>query len=278
MGSVPVGTHTTATLADATARLDGPSRLPLPRWRNPAIAVPPDREADAAARVGKALELVHAAPSLCARLPEEMLLAVADLLAAELRYPIVPALTTTAYRPPPEVIGLEAIVARRREVAVLRAANHDPLTPPLLPPTPPTPAAALLAANPAPLTPPLPPPLPLSCVTAGALRARPASRGTATPIASVSSPSAPAIALRQLEEPVADEGECRAAGTVAAGAVAALALAAATEGIQPLMKKCIEDYSAKLAHGTRWLKRPDWRGPNGCSGVQYRVGDTLFTV
>jgi hypothetical protein len=75
------------------------------RWHPPRLAVPPDREADVAARRARAIELVRSAPLLCAKLPEELQAAVAELVAPRLTYPDVPALRTTAFLPPQEPGG-----------------------------------------------------------------------------------------------------------------------------------------------------------------------------
>lgn len=100
------------------------------RWKNPLCALPPDRLADAAVRMARARESVRAASSLCAKLPIELQDAIAEFVAPELAYPDVPALRTTAYLPPREVIGADALeerLARARDLAEQRSSSPEPV-------------------------------------------------------------------------------------------------------------------------------------------------------
>uniref|UniRef100_A0A7S2E3G8 Actin-related protein 8 n=1 Tax=Haptolina brevifila TaxID=156173 RepID=A0A7S2E3G8_9EUKA len=76
-----------------------PSTRPK-RWKPPMLSMPPDREMDYDVRKVRARVLVHAAPSLCAKLPEELQDAIAERV-AHLGYPHMPAVRTTACIPPP---------------------------------------------------------------------------------------------------------------------------------------------------------------------------------
>ena len=95
------------------------------QWKDPMVAVPPDRASQAALRQARAREYVREAPSLCAKLPEELLVIIDDCLGRMLTYPDVPALRTTAYLPPREIVGaaaLEERLTRARGLAEQRAA------------------------------------------------------------------------------------------------------------------------------------------------------------
>ena len=103
-------------------------------WKPAWLALPPDRAMDYDARMALARERVRAAPSLCATLPADLQDAVAERV-AQLRYPDVPAIRTTAYLPPPEVVGAAAleerlgrarILAAERSVASVAAAQDAP--------------------------------------------------------------------------------------------------------------------------------------------------------
>ena len=105
-----------------------------PLWRNwecedwRKALLPGDRVAFEEARLVRARELVHAAPSLCAKLPGDLLEAVAQALRAGLQWPAVPSLRAAAHLPPQERVGEAAIAERRRVVAALRAVESAAAT------------------------------------------------------------------------------------------------------------------------------------------------------
>ena len=90
------------------------------RWKPAWLALPPDRALDSDARMALARERVRAAPSLCATLPADLQDAVAERV-AQLRDLDVPAIRTTAYLPPPEVVGAAALEERLGRARILAA-------------------------------------------------------------------------------------------------------------------------------------------------------------
>ena len=97
-----------------------PSEL-TDRWKPAWLALPPDRASDSDARMALARERVRAAPSLCATLPADLQDTVAERVAQQLRYPDVQAIRTTAYLPPPEVVGAAALEERLARARILAA-------------------------------------------------------------------------------------------------------------------------------------------------------------